>query len=76
MSATTAVKKPARPAAAGLRAVRRRAPRGQAMVEYTVVGHFLLLGGGLALLPAINLMLKSLTLFYESVYTVIQTAAV
>jgi hypothetical protein len=58
------------------RAGLRRAPRGQAMIEYTVVGHFLLLGGGLALLPAINLMLKSLTLFYDSVYTVIQTAAV
>jgi hypothetical protein len=53
-----------------------RAPRGQAMVEYSVVAHFLLLGGGLALLPVISLMLEALTLFYDSVYSVVQTAAV
>lgn len=53
-----------------------KAPRGQAMVEYSVVAHFLLLGGGLALLPVISLMLEALTLFYDSVYSVVQTAAV
>lgn len=46
------------------------------MVEYTWVGHVLVLGGGLALMPAINLMFKAITQFYDSVYTIIQTAAV
>jgi uncharacterized membrane protein len=55
---------------------RPKAPRGQAMLEYTIVGHFLLIGGGLALLPAINLMFESITKFYDSVYAVIQTAAI
>ena len=54
----------------------KKGPRGQAMVEYSVVAHVLLLGGGLALLPAISLMLEAITKFYDSVYTVIQTAAV
>lgn len=53
----------------------RRAPRGQAMVEYSVISHFILFSGTLLLLPVITKMFEGLTKFYDSVYTVIQTAA-
>jgi Flp pilus assembly pilin Flp len=53
-----------------------RRPRGQAMVEYSLVSHFMLIGGSLLLLPVINQLLKAITTFYDSIYTVIQTAAI
>lgn len=51
------------------------APRGQAMVEYSVVSHFLLIGGSAALLPVITELFRAITAFYDSVYTVVETAA-
>jgi len=53
-----------------------RRPRGQAMVEYSLISHFMLIGGTLLLLPVINQLLNAITTFYDSVYTVIQTAAI
>lgn len=52
-----------------------RAPRGQSMVEYSVISHFILFSGTLFLLPVITQLFQGLTKFYDSVYTVIQTAA-
>lgn len=54
---------------------RLRAPRGQAMVEYSVVSHFLLIGGSAALLPVITRLFEGINQFYDSVYAVIETAA-
>jgi hypothetical protein len=55
--------------------LKRRAPRGQAMVEYSVVSHFLLIGGSAALLPVISRLFEGINKFYDSVYAVIETAA-
>jgi hypothetical protein len=44
-------------------------------VEYTLVAHFLLVGGALGLLPLITLLYQAITAFYDSVYAVLQTAA-
>jgi Flp pilus assembly pilin Flp len=55
---------------------RLRAPRGQAMVEYSVIAHFILIGGGLLLMPAASMLFNKLSEFYDSVYTIIETAAV
>lgn len=58
------------------KAVKRgQAPRGQAMVEYSVVTHFLLIGGTAALLPVIARLFEGISLFYDGVYTIIETAA-
>ena len=54
----------------------RRSPRGQAMVEYSVVTHFLLIGGTLALLPVMSILYNSLSKFYESIFFVLSTGAV
>ncbi len=53
---------------------RGRGPRGQAMVEYSVIAHALLIGGTLLLLPVVTQVLKALTIFYDSIYTVLQSA--
>ena len=53
----------------------RRSPRGQAMVEYSVVSHFLLMGGSLVMMKIIPRLFESINTFYDSVYTVIETAA-
>jgi hypothetical protein len=53
----------------------RRGPRGQAMVEYSIIAHALLIGGTLLLLPVITTLLDALTTFYDSVYAILQTAA-
>lgn len=57
------------------RAAKRGKPRGQAMVEYTIVTHFLLIGGTAALLPVIVRLFEGISLFYDGVYTVIETGA-
>lgn len=54
----------------------RRAPRGQAMLEYSLVAHMTLIGGALLLLPVLNQLLNAITLFYTSIYTVVQSAAI
>lgn len=52
-----------------------RRPRGQAMVEYSIISHFILFSGTLFLLPVIKTLLESISKFYDSVYAIIQTAA-
>lgn len=64
-----------KPSNAEPRTQRRLSPRGQAMVEYSVVAHFILFSGTLLLLPVITRMFEALTAFYDSVYSIIQTAA-
>jgi hypothetical protein len=54
---------------------RLRKPRGQAMVEYTVIAHFMLMGGAFVLLPLFIKMVEKLGVFYDSVYFVIERAA-
>jgi hypothetical protein len=54
----------------------RRAPRGQATLEYSLVAHAMLALGTVFLMPILNQLLNAITLFYTSVYTVIQTAAI
>ena len=46
------------------------------MVEYSVVTHFLLIGGTLALLPVFSILYNSLSKFYESIFFVLSTGAV
>ncbi len=53
-----------------------RGPRGQAMVEYSVVTHFLLLGGGLGLMPVMGKLFEAFTKFYESVFFVLSSGAI
>lgn len=55
---------------------RRVKPRGQAMVEYSIVSHFLLLGGGMALLPVIAEVLKALDIYYQGIYYILEIGAV
>lgn len=57
------------------KAVKRGKPRGQAMVEYSVVTHFLLIGGTGALLPVIVRLFEGISQFYDGVYTIIETGA-
>ena len=53
---------------------RRRRPRGQAMVEYSLVAHAILISSTLLLLPLVSKLLNAMTIFYNSVYTVLQSA--
>ena len=59
-----------------VKTVKRKAPRGQAMVEYSVVSHFLLMGGSAVMMKVIPRLFEAINMFYDSVYTVIETAAV
>lgn len=54
---------------------RRKSPRGQAMVEYSVVSHAILFGGSMMMLPIIQKLFEGISLFYDGVYTIIETAA-
>ena len=53
-----------------------RRPRGQAMVEYSVVTHFLLIGGSLALLPVMTKLFDALSKYYESIFMVLNSGAI
>lgn len=55
---------------------KRRSPRGQAMVEYTIIAHAMLMGGTILLLPMVSRLLEALSAYYESIYFVLRTAAV
>lgn len=52
-----------------------KAPRGQAMVEYSVVSHAILFLGSATMMPIVKRLFEGISLFYDSVYTVIETAA-
>lgn len=54
--------------------VKRTAPRGQAMVEYVWVTHVLLLGGSFGLWVFTTYLLKSVSMFYESVYWILTSS--
>lgn len=49
--------------------------RGQALVEYSLISFLLLLGGSAVLLVVIDQLFDGLNEFLNSIYTVIQTAA-
>jgi len=53
-----------------------RSPRGQAMVEYSVVTHFLLLGSTIALMPMIAKLFEAFSKFYESIFFVLNSGAI
>ncbi|MEW5740088.1 MAG: hypothetical protein AB1938_14240 [Myxococcota bacterium] len=56
--------------------MRRLSRRGQAMVEYSVITHFLLIGGTVLLLPVITKLYEGLSKYFESIYFVLHTAAI
>lgn len=56
--------------------LKRRSPRGQAMVEYSVVTHFLLLGMTPPLMFVMSTLYDSLSKYYESIFKVLQNGAV
>ena len=45
------------------------------MLEYSLISHFILIGGSAMLLPVMTRLFAGISLFYDSVYTVIQTGA-
>ena len=49
----------------------RRMRRGQAMVEYTLVTHALLIGGVVAVWPFLGYMMKAFDIYYRSIYFVL-----
>ena len=51
--------------------LRRALARGQAMVEYSVVSHFLLFSGSVLLLPLIVKLFAALDQFYRGIYMVL-----
>lgn len=55
---------------------RRRRPRGQAMVEYSIITHFILIGGSLLLLPVFTQLFEALTKYFEGIYLMIKTGAI
>ena len=52
----------------------RRLARGQAMVEYTLVTHALMIGGGATAWAFSTYLLKTISIFYESVYWVLTSS--
>lgn len=54
---------------------RKKAPRGQAMIEYSLVSHFILLGGAFGLLYWVSRLFEGINQFYDSIYTVIEASA-
>lgn len=55
---------------------RRLVPRGQATVEYSLVAHFILMGGGASLIAIMPRLFEALNTYLNSIYFVIQTGAV
>ena len=68
-----AIQKP-KPQSPRARAWRRL--RGQAMVEYSVVTHFILIGGTFTFLQSYVQFYDALTKFYKGVYFVLNNAAI
>jgi hypothetical protein len=46
------------------------------MLEYSLVTHFLLVGGSLALLPVMAKLFEALSTFYESIFFVLSSGAI
>ena len=53
----------------------KRLRRGQAMLEYTMVAHMILIGGTVAAWPFLVRLLNALTIYYQSIYFVLNAAA-
>lgn len=49
----------------------RRGRRGQAMVEYSMVSHVLLIGGAAMAWPFMSALMNAMNLYYQSVYFII-----
>lgn len=72
----TAMKKRAstEPRPAGL--LRRLSRRGQAMVEYSIITHFILIGGVSLMLPLIVRLYDGLSKYFEGIYFVLSSGAI
>lgn len=53
----------------------RRSPRGQALLEYTIIAHAILFLGGVGMLFLFSMLLRALSAYYESIYFVLRSAA-
>ena len=54
--------------------LKRKAPRGQAMVEYSIVTHAILIGGSFGAWVFTTYLMNSISKFYESVYWVLTSS--
>lgn len=54
----------------------QRGPRGQAMVEYSVVSYALLIGTGPALLKMILVFVEALDTYFKGIYAVLQSSTI
>jgi hypothetical protein len=48
--------------------------RGQAMLEYTMVAHALLLGGAMLVWPFLTYLMRALSIYFQSIYFVLNAA--
>ncbi len=55
---------------------RLRAPRGQAMVEYSMISHLLMIGGGTTMLFLSKELFNKLSLYFDGIYYVLQSSCV
>ena len=53
-----------------------KSPRGQAMVEYSVITHFLLVGGSFVMMKILPTFFQALTSYYESLFFVLSSGAI
>lgn len=49
----------------------QRLRRGQAMVEYTLVAHAVLLGGTMLIWPFMTYLLRGLSIYFKSIFFVL-----
>ncbi len=48
-------------------------PRGQAMIEYSIVAHALLIGGAAVCWPFLVYLMRALSIYFKSIYFVISS---
>ena len=53
--------------------LKRRLRRGQAMVEYSLVAHALLIGGAAICWPFLVYLMRALSIYFKSIYFVISS---
>ncbi len=51
--------------------LRRRIRRGQAMLEYTMVSHAILLGGTIVVWPFLSYLLRGISIYFKSIFFVL-----
>ncbi|MBL9037355.1 MAG: hypothetical protein JNG84_02465 [Archangium sp.] len=54
---------------------RRRAPRGQAVTEYALISHVILLGGTISMIPVFMVIFENVSNYYRGFYFVLSTGA-